>query len=267
MIEELKNIQNPTFRERLERALVIKILQAKMKLGQGLGDEIHKEFRKNKSFLKVKVFNKDDIWSADLINMPIENGYKYCLTVIDLYTRYAWVVPLKNKTGITVKNAFEKIFKESNRKPKKLWVDKGKEFYNKNVKELGMEIYSTENEGKAVVIERFNRTLKNKMYKKFTDIGSQKWLKILPEVLKNDYNNKIHSSIKVTPQQASDNPEIILGKVSENSYENESNSELVKQKPKFKIGNRVRIFKYKNKFEKGYVGYWTKEIFKIKQFQ
>ena len=119
MIKELESISNPTFREKVDRALVIRLLKAKLSLGMGLADEIHKEFRRNKHFLKVKVFNKDDIWSADLINMPNERGFKYCLTVIDLYTRYAWVIPLKNKTGMIVKQAFETIMKQSNRKP---WI-------------------------------------------------------------------------------------------------------------------------------------------------
>jgi hypothetical protein len=137
MIKELQNIENPTLREKVERIFVTKALQAKLALGAGLSandkikyaDEIHKQFMKPKHLLKVKVFEKDDIWSADLINMPPQNGYIYCLTVIDLYTRFAWVEPLKNKKGITVKIAFEKIFKESKRHPKHLWVDKGREFF------------------------------------------------------------------------------------------------------------------------------------------
>ena len=91
--------------------------------------EIHKEYRKPKYLLKVKVFNKDDIWSADRIHMPNERDYKCALTVIDLYTRYAWVKPLENKSGLSVKYAFEEIFKESNRKQNKLFVDKGSEFF------------------------------------------------------------------------------------------------------------------------------------------
>ena len=88
---------------------------------------------------------------------------------------------------------------------------------------------------------------------------SQKWLKILPIVV-DEYNNKIHTSIGVTPTQASKNPDIIRTINTENNFENENNLNI---KPKFKIGDRVRIFKYKSKFEKGYVGYWTNEIFII----
>lgn len=96
-----------------------------------------------------------------------------------MYTRYAWVVPLKSKAGKEVKEAFKKIFKQSKRKPKKLWCDAWKEFYNRDVKPLFEAVYSTSNEGKAVVIERFNRTFKQKNFKKFTEQGKQTWLKIL----------------------------------------------------------------------------------------
>ena len=275
MIEELKNIPNPTLRERVERALVIKALQLKVKLGVGMGgnvkaaaldtyaNELHKPFRKPKMLLKVKVFNKDDIWSADLVEMPKNFKYHYILTIIDLYTKYAWAVPLTNKRGETVAKAFEKIFKESGRTPKKLWVDRGKEFYNKNMKELGIEIYSTFNDGKAVVIERFNRTLKSMMFKEFTKQGNQQWLKILPGVIER-YNNKVHRTIGVTPVEASNNPDKIRDNVINNQYANELQSKR-KNASKYKVGDRVRIFKWKSLFEKGYKANWTNEIFVVSE--
>ena len=99
-------------------------------------------------------------------------GFRFLLCVIDIYSKYAWVIPLKNKKGITVINAFQKILKESNRKPSKIWVDKGGEFYNRSMKSWlekdDIEMYSTQNEGKFVIPERFIRTLKNKIYKYMT---------------------------------------------------------------------------------------------------
>ena len=127
---------------------------------------------------------------------------------------------------------------------------------NKNI-----EVYHTENEGKAVMIERFNRTLKSKLWRRFIAQNNQKWLKILPEVV-DEYNNKIHRSIQVTPTQASNNPDIIKEITAQNNYENENNPKIPK-KPKFKVGDRVRIFKWKSRFEKSAVGYFTNEIFRI----
>lgn len=285
MIEDLEQIQNPTFREKVERALIIRILKAKIKMGQGLtkselakfsqkelekyADEIHKPFRKHNVFLKVKVFNKDDIWSADLIELPLQNNYKFVLTVIDLYTKFTWVRKLKNKTGTVTKEAFEDIMKSSERKPKKLWVDKGSEFYNKvfegMLKENDIHMYSTFNEGKAVIIENFNRILKTKLWKRFTMQGHQRWTKILQEVV-DEYNNNIHSAIEVSPIEASKNPEKIRDRIMQNNYENELESyDSSPRKASLRVGDRVRIYKYKKHFEKGFTGYWTSEIFKIKK--
>ena len=110
----------------------------------------------------------DDIWCSDLVDMQKlskwNKGYKYLLMVLDLFSKYGWIVPLKTKTGLEVSKAFESIFKKG--KPKKLWVDKGKEYYNKNMLDLlaknNIEIYSTENEEKSSVCERWNRTIKEK---------------------------------------------------------------------------------------------------------
>ena len=184
-------------------------------------------------------------------------GYKYLLTVIDVFSKFAWAIPLKLKTGKQMIELFQDIFKE--RKPKKLWTDAGKEFINKDFKKFltdnEIELYQTFNEGKAVVIERFNRTLKEKMWRYFTETNSNKYLDILPKLL-SDYNNTIHSTIKMTPTEGS--------KV-ENKNKINYVSLITKEKPKFKIGDRVRIYKYKKLFSKGYETNWTDEIFVISQ--
>ena len=98
-----------------------------------------------------------------------KKGFRFLLCVIDIYSKDAWVITLKDKKGITITNAFEKILDESNRKPNKIWVNKGKEFYNRTMKwwpeKKAIEMFSTDNEGKSVVAERFNRNLKSKTYK------------------------------------------------------------------------------------------------------
>ena len=121
--------------------------------------------------------------------------------VLDLFSKYGWIVPLKDKKGENVAEAFKTIFKEG-RKPQYLWIDNGKEYYNKNMRELleknGLTLYSTENEEKSSVCERWNRTIKTKVWKQFTVQGNTINLDILPKILE-QYNNTKHSSIKMTP--------------------------------------------------------------------
>ena len=144
-----------------------------------LADELHKP--SIKKFEKRKVYSqfKDNIWGVDLADMQSlsrkNKGIKYLLCVIDLYSKYAFVVPLKDKKGISIVNAFNKIIKQSERKPNKIWVDQGGEFYNnvfkKWLSDNDIIMYSSYNEGKSVVAERFIRTLKNKLYKHMTATG------------------------------------------------------------------------------------------------
>ena len=142
-----------------------------------LADELHKPIIRK--FNKRKVYSqfKDNIWGVDFADMQSlsrkNKGIKYLLCVIDLYSKYAFVIPLKDKKGISVVNAFDKIIKQSNRKPNKIWVDLGGEFYNnvfeKWLSDNDINMYSTYNEiSKSVVAERFIRTLKNKFYKHMT---------------------------------------------------------------------------------------------------
>ncbi|XP_052224741.1 uncharacterized protein LOC127840370 [Dreissena polymorpha] len=108
---------------------------------------------------------------------------------------------VRSKTGVEVAEAFHTVFKE--RRPQKLWVDKGKEFYNKNVMALGVELYSTENEEKSSVVERWNGTMKERMFKYFSANSTRKYVDVLDDMV-NAYNNTKHSSIKMTPVDASD---------------------------------------------------------------
>jgi hypothetical protein len=186
-------------------------------------------------------------------------GIKYLLTVLDVFSKYGWIVPLKSKTGVEVARAFVNIFKE--RLPKKLWVDKGKEFYNKNVRALGVELYSTENEEKSCVVERWNRTMKEKMFKYFSANSTRKYVDILNEIV-DKYNNTRHNSIKMTPCAASNKKN--ESTVWMNLYGNEP---VRKIKPIFKVGDKVRITKKKSIFEKAYTPKWTEEVFTVSQVQ
>ena len=163
--------------------------------------------------------------------------------VIDVFSKYGWNLPLKDKKGETVNEAFKSIFKEG-RKPEYLWTDKGSEFYNKHVKELleknKITLHSTENEERLSVVERWNRTIKNKMWKQFTIQDNTQYLDMLPKSL-NQYNNTKHSSIKMATEANKKKNE---GIVYFNLY---GDMETSKQKPTFKIGDKVRISKYKRK--------------------
>jgi hypothetical protein len=211
----------------------------------------------------VYVSGIDEIWAADLVDMQSfakdNDGVRYLLTVIDVFSKYGWIVPLNDKSGKSTAAGFMKIF-TSGRKPGKVWVDKGREFYNKDVKKL-VELYSTENEEKSCVVERWNRTMREKMFKYFTANSTRRYIDVLNEMV-NSYNNTRHSSIKMTPAKAS------LKANEKTVWMNLFGNEIHKAiKPKFSIGDKVRITKKKNIFEKGYTPRWTEEIFTISTIQ
>ena len=157
-------------------------------------------------------------------------------------------IPLKDKKGISIVNAFNKIIKQSARKPNKIWVDQGGEFYNnvfkKWLSDNDIIMYSTYNEGKSVVAERFIRTLKNKLYKDMTATSENVYYDVLDDVV-NEYNNTKYSTIKMKPID-----------VNERVYIDEHNE----KDSRFKVGDRVRISKFKNIFAKGYTPN-SKEVF------
>lgn len=231
-----------------------------------LANELHKpvvrKFRKR----RVIVYGIDEIWGADLVDMQAfakdNDGFRFLLSVIDVYSKYGWLVPIKDKSGKSVADAFEKIY-SGGRKPRKLWVDKGKEFYNKQVKSLGVELYSTENEEKSCIVERYNRTMKEKMYKYFTANNTRRYVDVLDSMVK-IYNNTIHHSTKVTPVEASlkKNEGIVMF----NLYGKEMLSSAATA-AKFKVGDKVRITVKKGVFEKGFTPRWTEEVFTISKVQ
>ena len=183
-------------------------------------------------------------------------GIRFLLCVIDNFSKYTWVVPLKDKKGISIAKAFQIILKQSNRKPNKIWVDKGSEFYNDSFKKWlqgnNIVMYSTYNEGKSVVGERFIRTLKSKIYKYMTSISKNVYIDKLDDIV-NEYNNAYHTTIKMKPTDVKDNTYINTDK------------EINNKDPKFKVGDRVRISKYKNIFAKGYTPNWSEEVFVIEK--
>ena len=138
----------------------------------------------------------------------MNNGFRFLLCVIDILSKYAWVVPLKDKKGVSIVDAFQKILDKSRRKPSKIWVDKGSEFFNNSFKKWlrdnDIEMYSIHNEGKSVVAERFIRTLKNKIYKYMTAISKNVYIDKLDDIV-DEYNNTYHRTTKMKPVDVKDN--------------------------------------------------------------
>ena len=126
-------------------------------------------------------------------------GIKYLLCAIDLFSKYAWVIPIKDKKGTSIVNAFKKIISEG-RKPNKIWVDQGSEFYNNTFKDFlkinNIEMYSIYNEGKSVVAERFVRTLKNQIFKHMTAVSKNVYFDVLENIV-DKYNNTVHRTMKI----------------------------------------------------------------------
>ena len=221
-----------------------------------LADELHKPIIKTFDERKVYSQFKDNIWGVDLADMQSlsrkNKGIIYLLCTIDLYSKYAFVIPLKDKKGISIVNAFNKIIKQSNRKPNKIWVDQGGEFYNnvfkKWLSDNDIIMYSTYNEGKSVVAERFIRTLKNKLYKHMTATGKNVYYDVLDDIV-NKYNNTKHSTLKMKPVDVGDNNKRV--------YVDEHD----KKDSRFKAGDKVRISEFKDIFAKVYTPNWSKEIF------
>ena len=233
------------------------------KKSQGqLANELHKPVIRK--FNKRKVYSsfKDNIWGVDLADMQLlskfNKGFRFLLCVIDIFSKYAWVIPLKDKKSISIANAFQIILKESNRKPNKIWVDKRSEFYNNSFKKWlrdnNIEMYSANKEGKSIIAERFIKTLKNKIYKYMTSMSKNVYIDNLDDIVKK-HNNTCHTSIKMKPVDVKNNTYIDFKK------------EVNDKEPKFKIGDHVRISKYKNIFAKGYMPNWSEEIFIISKIK
>ena len=220
-----------------------------------LADELHKPVIKKFNNRKVYSQFKDNIWGVDLADMQSlsrkNKGIKYILCVIDLFSKYALVVPLKDKKGICIVNAFDKIIKQSNRKRNKILVDQGSEFYNRDFKKWlsdnNTEMYSTYNEGKSVVAERFIRTLQNKLYKHMTATSENVYYNVLDNGV-GKYNNTKHSTIKMKRIDVKNNKRVYI-------------DEHIEKDSRFKVVDRVRMSKFKNIFAKRYTPNWSKEIF------
>ena len=211
---------------------------------------LHKPIRRNLKRNRVIVGGIDQQWQMDLADMQsmqkFNDGYRYLLVCIDVFSKYAWVVPLKNKTGPSLVEALKIIF-TSGRKPEKIITDQGTEFFNGHFKAL---LKDEDIETKASIVERLIRTLKTRMWRYFTAKKTVRYIDILPDLVYS-YNHTVHRSIKMRPTDVTvDNEKQMWHTL----YDDDDDDDGVKHvKYKFKIGDQVRISKIKRTFEKGYL--------------
>jgi hypothetical protein len=229
---------------------------------------LHKERRINFSRSRYFVPTMNNLFQSDLCDMrnlaAFNDGYKFILTVIDVFSKKAWAVPLKVKTAEAVIIALENIFKEQ--KPIFFQTDKGKEFtaskVQKFLKQNDVKFYTTNNpDKKAAVVERFNKTLKNKMYKYFTHASTLKYIDVLQDFL-HSYNNTVHSATNVAPNNVNKNNE---RDVYHYLYSGSGRYPKIKFRGKiqYSVGDTVRITRDKSTFEQGYKSNWSREIFVV----
>ena len=213
---------------------------------------------------KTNVYHIDDIWSLDILDLkdygPENNkGYRYVLVTIDNFSKYGWTIPLKNKNAQTIKDSFENILINSKRKPNLIESDRGKEFYNNIFQDFlnknNIKLYSRNSSYDAVFAERFNRTIRDLLKKIVFEGGDANWIDVLPTIT-NQYNNRIHSSTKLSPKDAS------LKKNEGFVYKNLLYKRK-KVKPKFQINDLVRTADLKKTFSKGDTTNWSYNLYKI----
>ena len=251
-------------------------LPTKVVRGYLQSQDIYTKFKPaNKTFSMRRFYSLgiDKIWQADIVFMPkewanINDNYIYLLLVICTFSKFLWAIPLKTKSSAEVKQGFQTIFETSKRHCESLNIDKGTEFKlntEKYLNELKIKFYSTENETKAMIVERVALTLQQIMWKYLDDHKTTRWIDKLDDFVYN-YNNRVHSSIKMTPTEAS-KPEnestVYKNLYGANSRLNRQQHYVENEKSVFKLEDSVRITKYGTKFDRGYHPNFLEEIYTI----
>ena len=224
---------------------------------------LHRPAQKRLKRNRIQVAGLDDQWEADLVDVhgiaKYNNNFTFLLTCIDTLSKYAFVHPLKDKAGGSIVKAFQKIFKV--RKPRKLRTDSGKEFLNRPFQQFlkanDVIFFTSNNDPKAAVVERFNRTLRTKMWRYFTATRQERYTDVLQHLV-DSYNATVHSTTGYAPADVN----VMNG---ETVWRKMHKFPLKRKQPMYQPGDLVRISKVKKTFEKGYRPNWTREVFKIKR--
>ncbi len=223
---------------------------------------LHKPIRKTFPTRRYRVSGIDHLWQADLLEMipyaKINKGYKYILTIIDVFSRYAWALPLKNKSAAEITHALEQLF--NIRTPRHIQTDQGKEFYNSSVSALckkhKIKHYSVYSQYKAALVERFNGTLRSRLNRYFTFKGNKVWFDTLDDIVY-AYNHRKHRGIfNMRPIDINKLNEMQLWKMQENI-------KMPNSLIKFSLLDYCRISRVRGPFLKNFDQNWSEEVFRI----
>lgn len=221
---------------------------------------LHKPVRRKFKRRKTICVGIDHLWQIDLVDLSslsrYNDAFRFLLTCVDCFSRFAWIKPVKNKSASSVTAAFTEILNDG-RRPTYVQSDKGSEFLNSTFQSLlkthNISFYTSENDDiKCALVERFNRTIKTRMWRYFTYTNSLRYLDVLADLVKS-YNDSVHSAIKTSPSLVT----------AHNESELRRRTAVPKKKPKFDVGDRVRISQTRRQFKKGYLPSWTRELFKV----
>ena len=213
---------------------------------------------------KTDVYHIDDTWSLDILDLkdyrPENNrGYRYVFVTIDNFSNFGWTIPLKNKNAQTIKDSFENNLINSKRSPNLIESDRGKEFYNNIFQDFlnknNIKLYSRNSSNGAVFAERFNRTIRDLLKRPVFERGDGNWIDVLPKITKQK-NNRMHSSTKLTPIQAS-------LKKNEGYVYKILLDKRKKIKPKFQLNDIVRTADLRKTFSKGDTTNWSYTLYKV----
>ena len=226
---------------------------------------LHKPARKHYLTRRYRTGGMNRLWQADLADMQslahANDGYRFILCVIDVFSKKAWAEGIRSKRAADVQAAFEKIFDTALAKPFQVQTDEGLEFESRAMNTFwdqnGIEQFSVKSQFKASVVERFNRTLKTKMWRYFTYKRTRRWIDVLASLLQS-YNNSYHRTIKMTPNDVNHNNEMLIWLAAE-----ELGEPIPRKRKHVQLGDTVRLSKAKGTFEKGYLPNWTSEIFTV----